>query len=113
MSESQAIESRNQFAAAIAEKAWKDTAFHAAIMADANAAIAKYSGQPLPPGVTFKVVEDTADTVHFVLPPQPENVSELSDADLENVAGGISPGFAMVAFFIKTAAGLGATLIAG
>ncbi len=38
-------------------------------------------------GVTVRAVADTADTVHVVIPYAPPE-GELSDADLERVAGG-------------------------
>jgi hypothetical protein len=82
---------RDQISAAIAEKAWKDEAFHKEVLANPNKVYEQYIGKPLPAGMTIKVVEDTATTVHFVIPGKPANAGELSDAELENVAGGITP----------------------
>jgi hypothetical protein len=42
----------------------------------------------IPAHVNLKVIEDTASTVHIVLPHVVKEGSELSDADLEAVAGG-------------------------
>ena len=42
----------------------------------------------VPAGFTLKVCEDTADTSHLVLPPATD--AALSDADLEQVAGGVN-----------------------
>ena len=86
---------RDQIAAAIAEKAWKDEAFHKEILANPAKLYEQHFGEPLPPGMTLKVLEDTATTVHFVLPAKPANAATLSDAELEQVAGGATPAFAV------------------
>lgn len=80
---------RDEISTAIAEKAWKDDAFHKEVLANPNQAYEKYIGQALPPGVTIKVVEDTPTTVHFVIPAKPAAANELSDSELEGVAGGV------------------------
>ncbi len=71
----------------IAVQAMKDEGFRAEMLADANAAFEKYSGQPLPEGVSVQVHENSSNVTHFVLPPKIEE-GELSDDDLEKVAGG-------------------------
>lgn len=98
MSEAAAPMTRDQVAAAIAEKAWKDETFHKEVLANPNKVYEQYLGHPVPNGMTIKVLEDTADTVHFVLPAKPANSNELSDDELEAVAGGATPlGLAAVA----------------
>ena len=82
---------RDQISAAIAEKAWKDDAFHKEVLANPNKVYEQHIGQPLPPGMTIKVLEDTPTTVHFVIPAKPAHAGELSDAELEDVAGGVTP----------------------
>jgi hypothetical protein len=91
MSEAVSAPTRDDISAAIAEKAWKDEAFHKEVLANPNKVYEQYLGQPVPTGVTIKVLEDTATTVHFVLPAKPANAGELSDAELEDVAGGVTP----------------------
>ena len=63
--------------------------FRDEFIADPKATIEKYSGQKLP--AEYKVVALAEDdkTIHFVIPPKPANADELSDEDLEKVAGGI------------------------
>ena len=43
-------------------------------------------GIPLPPQWNVRIVEDTAETFHFVMPPDPNK--HLADEDLEAVTGG-------------------------
>ena len=76
----------NNAYAKVVAKAWGDEAFHAQLLADPNAALAG-EGIEAPDGKKFAVVEDTADLVHVVLPARP---TELSDDDLDAVAGGFS-----------------------
>jgi hypothetical protein len=73
-------------------KAWKDDAFRNALLSDPRAAIEKEYGTPLPKGLNIEVHEQTDQTLHFVLPPKPRKASggELSDEDLDRVAGGIT-----------------------
>ena len=91
MSDSKTQLTRDQIGAAIAQKAWKDEAFHKEVLANPNKVYEEHIGQALPPGVVIKVVEDTPTTVHFVIPAKPAGAGELSDAELEGVAGGATP----------------------
>jgi hypothetical protein len=70
----------------IAARAWSDDAFKKRLMAEPAAVAAEY-GMPLPPGLQLRVVEDTPTVRHFILPPGPR-VAELSDEELDQVAGG-------------------------
>lgn len=79
---------RDQIGAAIAEKAWKDDEFRRAVLADANKIYEEKTGKRLPPGLTIKVLEDTETTIHFVIPARSVETGELTDAELERVAGG-------------------------
>jgi len=70
----------------IIEKAWKDPAFKQALLKDPHAALRNFN-IPMPDGVKLHVHEETASDLHMVLPPDPSK-SELSDQDLDAVAGG-------------------------
>ncbi len=72
----------------IVEQAWLDPAFKAKLLSDPKEAAAE-SGLRLPDSVSLKVWENSATVEHLVLPLNPAE-SELSDADLEAVAGGSS-----------------------
>ena len=58
------------------------------VKSDAKDVIEKQFGYSIPTGISVKVVEETADTVYLVLPHTVAEGDELSDADLEAVAGG-------------------------
>lgn len=51
--------------------------------------ILRENGIAVPPGRTVLVLENTATVIHLVLPATSES-GELSEADLEKVAGGVS-----------------------
>jgi hypothetical protein len=73
-----------EFAKVIA-KAWRDPAFKAELIANPATAL-KAEGIDVPAGMTVTVVENTDQLFQLVLPPVPTD--ELSDDELERVAGG-------------------------
>jgi hypothetical protein len=68
-------------------RAQDDEAFREALLADAPAAIADELGQELPAGVSVRVIEQAADEIVLVLPPQGLTDNVL-DAELAGAAGG-------------------------
>jgi len=66
-------------------KAWSDEGFKAKLLSDPKAAM-KEVGMDVPEGVDIEVVESTQEKVYLVIPAKP--VGELSDEDLDKVAGG-------------------------
>lgn len=68
----------------IIAKAWSDPGFKARLLAD-PAAILTAEGFTVPAGVALTVVEDTAAVQTLILPARP---SDMSDDDLDQVAGG-------------------------
>lgn len=99
---------RSDLEALIVQRAWKDEAFRAEFLADAKGTIEKYSGQKLP--AEFRVVALAEDdkTIHFVIPPKPPNADQLSDEDLEKIAGGID---LITATFVGVMTGLATAAI--
>ncbi len=67
----------------------EDESFREELLRDPKAALAGEIGTSLPEEVEVRVVEDTHDTVHLVLPPRSVGQSgELSEEDLDAIAGG-------------------------
>jgi hypothetical protein len=68
----------------IIAKCWADEGFKQKLSAKPVATL-KAEGVDVPDGVSVKVLENTDKVFHLVIPPKP---TDLSDQDLENVAGG-------------------------
>jgi hypothetical protein len=74
----------------VVERAWSDEDFKRLLLCDPLAAVAE-EGVEVPEalrvcGVRFRVVEDSDEVRHIVLPARPSD--ELSDLELAIVAGG-------------------------
>ncbi len=83
--EAQAFEETQKAWGKVIAKAWSDEAFKARLLRE-PAAVLKESGIKVPEGEAVKVVENSPKVVHLVLPARPE---ELSDEELDQVAGGV------------------------
>ncbi len=66
-------------------RAWRDAGYRERLNGDPRAALAE-AGVEIPAGVTVKVLSDTQDTVHLVLPVHPGK--DLSPEALEKIAAG-------------------------
>ena len=64
--------------------------YKAKLISNPKDIISRQFALDIPDNVTVKVLEDSADTVHVVLPHVVESGAELSDSDLEAVAGGMA-----------------------
>ncbi len=72
------------------KKSMTDPEFRREVLADANKALEKLAGRPLPEGISLKCVEkDPNYQSTFVLPDLIDE-EKLNDSDLASVAGGIS-----------------------
>ena len=80
--------SRGELNDLIAGFATQNPKYREALQNDAKDVITRQLNADLPASVKVSVVEDTTDTMHIVLPHVPAEGDELSDADLESVAGG-------------------------
>ncbi len=67
-----------------------DKAFRQRLLTDPHSAIAEATGQVVPKNFRVAFVENTADAT-VVLPPAVSETAELSDHELETVAGGTEP----------------------
>ena len=93
------VATRQQLETALIEKCWKDPAFRKEVVSDPKGMLEKHLGRELPEQVKIFIHEEDANTLHMSIPLVPANVSELSDEDLEKVAGGTD-------VFIVTALGM-------
>src|SRR6185437_11582989 len=76
----------NPTAAKVFERAWRDTAFKSRLMASPRQAFVEATGLTPPSSLKLVAHENTPTSINLVIPYIP--TSELSDADLEQVAGG-------------------------
>lgn len=65
-------------------RCWSDAGYKAKLLAD-PAGVFKAEGLPMPEGVELRVLEDTDQTVHLVIPVRPQALPEEA---LDAVAGG-------------------------
>jgi Nitrile hydratase, alpha chain len=79
---------RRDLETALIEKCWKDPDFKKRVVSDPKGMLERHIGQKLPSEVKIFIHEEDTNTLHFSIPPPPANVTELSDEDLERVAGG-------------------------
>jgi Nitrile hydratase, alpha chain len=79
---------RRQVEAALITKCWKDADFRQKVVSDPKGMLEQHIGQKLPPQVKIFIHQEDTNTVHFSIPPAPADLTELSDAELESVAGG-------------------------
>ena len=78
------MKTSTELKAQILSRADEDGDFRARLVADPSAAVAEETGTIIPEGLNVEVHEDSATTVHLVLPPSPE----LTEAELAMAAGG-------------------------
>ena len=71
----------------VVSQAWSDDGYRQRLIADPAAAL-QARGMTVPAGKQIRIVENTADTLHVVLPARP---TELSDEELDQAAGGAGP----------------------
>ncbi|WP_058186930.1 Blp family class II bacteriocin [Terracidiphilus gabretensis] len=79
---------RRDLEAHLIEKSWKDPEFKRQVVSDPKGMFEKHLGQKLPEKLKIFIHEEDANTLYFSIPPAPSNLNELSDEDLEKVAGG-------------------------
>jgi hypothetical protein len=82
--------SRRELQDKIVARAWKDDEFRRRFVADPKGQFEAELGTKLPDTLSITAHEEDANSVHFVIPMKPKvNLNELSDEDLEKVAGGV------------------------
>jgi hypothetical protein len=58
----------------VIEKAWADPAFKQQLLADPKAALKAAFGVSIPENITLKAVEEQANELYLVIPPNPAEV---------------------------------------
>lgn len=94
--------SRAEIEQKIVALAWTDDAFRRAFLADPKGEFERRLGRKLPAGLVVSAHEEDVDKLHFVIPVAPKGITELSDTDLERVAGGVD----VVSTLLISAAGV-------
>jgi hypothetical protein len=90
MAEAGSVLSRHDLEAKIVKRCWEDEAFRKEFTADPAGAFTRYLEVPKDRLPKIVVHEEEPGSWHIVLPPRPANAAELSEVDLERVAGGVS-----------------------
>ena len=75
----------------IAQRTAVDPEFRALALRDSAAAISRITSKPLPTGVTYQFVDNSGSIRIVPLPDPIVSSDELSEAELEDVAGGDTP----------------------
>ena len=83
---------RQDIEAHMIAQAWKDEAYKQELLSNSKAVIEREFGVQLPAVVNVHVMEEDSTNLYLVLPARPNlSNAELSDEQLEAVAGGIGP----------------------
>lgn len=80
-------QSREAKLAPVIAKAWQDANFKKQLMANPKGVLEKEFGIKFPANLQIEVREESASKLYLVLPPKPSS-GELSEDQLEGVAGG-------------------------
>jgi hypothetical protein len=81
-------EETDRVAIEIKKRAMKDPEFRALALSNPHAAVAKFNSTPFPTGYKVRCIDQAGYNVTVLLPDPVSRVEELSDAELEDVAGG-------------------------
>ena len=104
---------RRDIEAKIVALAWQDDDFRRKFVADPKGQFEERLGAKLPASLKMAVHEEDANSLHFVIPMRPAAISELSDEELEKVAGGTDVVTTMVAAVIALTFGATISAAAG
>jgi hypothetical protein len=80
--------SRAEVKQALIQRCLQDESFRQRVLADPKATIEQELREQLPANLEVRVLEEAPEVVYLVLPPS-RSVGELSDKELDAVAGGV------------------------
>ncbi len=80
-------QTRQKLETNLVAKAWQDETFKQQLMSAPKSVISE-AGLSLPDDIEVKVMEETNQIFYLVISQPPSQAEELSEADLESVAGG-------------------------
>jgi hypothetical protein len=104
--------SRQDIEAKIVALAWQDDEFCKKFLADPKAQFEEHLGTKLPDSLKITAHQEDSNHLHFVIPLKPQaNLDELSDEDLEKVAGGIDGVILTLAVSAAVAWGAGGSAV--
>jgi hypothetical protein len=91
MTEQKTSRTRQDIESHIIAQAWKNEAYKQELLSNPKAVIEREFGVKLPPEFTVQIKEESPSNLYFVLPMRPDlSAAELSEEQLEAVAGGTS-----------------------
>jgi hypothetical protein len=88
MTEQVPVLTRHDLEAKIVKRCWEDEGFRKEFTADPTGAFVKYLHIPAASLPMISIHQEMPGSWHIVLPAKPANPNELSEQDLEKVAGG-------------------------
>jgi hypothetical protein len=106
---------RHDLEAKIVKHSWEDEAFRKEFIADPASAFVRYLEIPAEGLPKIAVHQEEPGSWHIVLPQAPTNARELSEEELERVAGGFTPIAPTISILATAAVGgsfLGSTITA-
>ena len=79
---------RLEFESIVVRNAIQSPSYRAELLRDPRQTVLRHHKLDIPDWINLRALEDSSETVHLVLPHHADDGEELSDADLEAVAGG-------------------------
>jgi hypothetical protein len=102
---------RHDLEAKIVKRSWENEAFRKDFTTDPAGVFVKYWAVPAASLPKIVIHQEALGSWHIVLPMRPANTNELSEQDLERVAGGWTPPpLALVTATATTASGAAASI---
>jgi hypothetical protein len=104
---------RQDLEAKIVKRCWQDEGFRKEFTADPAGTAVKYLNVPTTSLPKMVVHEESAGSWHIVLPPRPANTDEVSERDIEKVAGASASWIAISVTSVSFGGGVSVGVSAG